>query len=740
MNRSVEGAYAPAIAGQSKLSKEHWKRLACVYVRQSTLKQVERNRESQVNQYQLVERAELLGWARERIRVIDADLGVSGKSSENRTGFKELVAEVSLGHVGIIFGYEVSRLARNNGDWYHLLDLAAVFGTLIADTDGIYDPKLYNDRLLLGLKGTMSEAELHLIRNRLDAGRLSQVHRGEFRQMLPTGLLRLDDGSVVKDPDEGIRHAIELVFHTFDEHGSCRQVVRVLRQAGVLLPRRQTGGMYRGQLLWKAASEAAIYEMLQNPAYAGAFVYGRRPTDPTRQMASNRPIQVRKPQEEWIQLKQEVYPAYISWEQYLRNQDRLKSNARDMTRRDERLPGAQGAPGQGEALLQGLVVCGVCGYHLHVAYRKTPRYCCAEENKRMRGPKCISVLAPPLDELVTRAFFDALRPAQLDALDAVLADQAAEYRRLLQHWEERVKRARYAAQLAQRQYSTVDPENRLVAASLEQRWEAALRELAETEEAHTRQANALRPLPLSVPLREQFRHISETLPALWKTGQITPAQQKALLRTLIQQVVVRWETSDTVVVYLVWISGYYTTLHFVSKIHRTQDLTEYETLKERIHNLWSAGMKDQEIAAQVTLEGFHSARSAQVSVASIYKIRLRYHWQRTPEDSKRFVHGEPGYLSVRDLAVRLSCDAYWIHRQIETGRIDPVYLKRGSPRNAYLIQDHPELLASLHEARKQVEELGQQRLAKKTRKQLPAFSEVAADGKLDTVTEEQELM
>jgi DNA invertase Pin-like site-specific DNA recombinase len=737
MNGSVEKVYTPGIAGQSKLTKEHWKRLACVYVRQSTLKQVERNRESQVNQYQLVERAELLGWAKERIRVIDADLGISGQSSTNRTGFKELVAEVSLGHIGIIFGYEVSRLARNNGDWYHLLDLSAVFGTLIADTDGIYDPKLYNDRLLLGLKGTMSEAELHLIRNRLDAGRLSQVQRGEFRQVLPTGLLRLDDGSVVKDPDSGIRHTIELVFHTFDEQGSCRQVVHVLREAGVLLPRRQTGGLYRGQLLWKEASEAAISEILHNPAYAGAFVYGRRPTDPTRQMVSNRSIQVRKPQEEWIQLKQDVYPAYISWEQYLTNQDRLKSNVKDMSRQSEQSPGAQGAPGQGEALLQGLVVCGVCGHHLHVAYRKTPRYCCTEENKRMQGPKCISVQAPSLDELVSRAFFEALRPAQLDALDAVLADQEAEYHRLLCHFDERVKRTRYAAQLAQRQYSLVDPENRLVAASLEQRWEAALRELAETEEAYTRQANTLRPQPLSAQLREQFRHISETLPTLWSTGQITPVQQKALLRTLIQQVIVRWETSDTVMVCLVWISGHYTTLQFVSTIHRTQDLAQYETFKERIHDLWSAGMKDQEIAVQMTQEGFHSARSTRVSEATVLKIRQRYHWLRTPESSNRYAHSEPGYLSVRDLAARLSCDVHWVHRQIEAGRIDPAYLKRCSPRNAYLIQDHPELLASLLEGRRQAEELGQQRLAKKARKQLSSFSEAEASRKSSTLVEEQ---
>ncbi len=738
MSTFAEGSPLLAIAGQSKLTKDHWKRLACVYVRQSTLKQVERNRESQVNQYQLVERAEVLGWSRERIRVIDADLGISGQSSTNRNGFKELVAEVSLGHVGIIFGYEVSRLARNNGDWYHLLDLAAVFGTLIADTDGIYDPKLYNDRLLLGLKGTMSEAELHLIRNRLDAGRLSQVHRGEFRQMLPTGLVRLDDGSVVKDPDEGIRHTIELVFHTFDEHGSCRRVVRVLREAGVLLPRRQTGGLYRGQLLWKEASEAAIYEMIQNPAYAGAFVYGRRPGDPARRMVSHRPIQVRRPREEWVQIKQEVYPAYISWEQYLANQERLGSNALDFSRRTGRAPGAQGAPGQGEALLQGLIVCGVCGHHLRVAYKKTPRYFCNEELKRVQGPACISVTGPLLEEVVTRAFFEALRPAQLDALEAVLADQEADYRRLLAHWEERVKRARYSAQLAQRQYSTVDPENRLVAASLECRWETALRELAETEEGYTRQANALRPMPLSAPLREQFRHISETLPELWMTESLTQAQRKCLLRTLIQQVIVRWMTADTLEVCIVWISGYYSRLHVTSPIHRAQDVPDYDRFLERIHALWESGMKDEEIAAQLTQEGFHSARLPHVSTYTVIKARLRYHWQRTPEDSRRYAHSEPGYLSVRELAAQLDCDAHWVHRQIETGRIDTNYLKRCPPRNAYLIQDDPVLLSSLREERSQVEALGQRRLNKKTRKQLPPFSPVSETDKHECAVEEQE--
>lgn len=260
----------------SKISASHLARLAYIYVRQSSPKQVERNRESQVYQYQMSERARALGWNTERTRVIDSDLGLSGKTSEHRDGFKELVAEVSLGHVGIIFGYEVSRLARNNADWYHLLDLAAVFGTLIADSDGIYDTRLYNDRLLLGLKGTMSEAELHLLRLRLAAGRMSQVKRGAYRQLLPTGLVRLPDNRVVIDPDAQVRHTIKMVFAKFAELGSCRQVLLYLKRESILLPRRHLTGIHKGQLLWKPPTDASVYAIICNPAYAGAFAYGRR--------------------------------------------------------------------------------------------------------------------------------------------------------------------------------------------------------------------------------------------------------------------------------------------------------------------------------------------------------------------------------------------------------------------------------------------------------------------------------
>ena len=303
------------IGGQQKITDQHRARLAYIYIRQSTREQVLRHTGSQITQYQLVERAEGLGWSKERIQVIDSDLGVSARDSVARHGFKELVAEVSLGHVGIIFGSEASRLARNNRDWYHLLDLAAVFDTLIADYDGIYNLRLYNDRLLLGLKGTMSEAELHLLRQRMEAGRMRQIERGTYRQTLPTGLVRLPEGTVIKDPDTQVRHAVELVLTKFEEVGSCRQVLRYLRQSDILLPRRQTHGPQVGEVLWKGATHAGVYAFLTNPAYAGAFAYGRTQLDPTRRQPGRKDTGfTRKPMDEWIHIEQDVYPAYLSWQ------------------------------------------------------------------------------------------------------------------------------------------------------------------------------------------------------------------------------------------------------------------------------------------------------------------------------------------------------------------------------------------------------------------------------------------
>jgi len=666
-------------------------RWACIYIRQSSLKQVTHHRESQINQYQLVQHAKNLGWSRERIRIIDADQGLSGKSSTHRQGFKDLVAEVSLGHVGIIFGYEVSRLARNNSDWYHLLDLGAVFGTLIADSDGLYDPRLYNDRLLLGLKGTMSEAELHLLRQRLAAGRLSKVSRGEYRQLLPTGLVRLPDGTVVKEPDDQVRHTIELVFTLFAQQGSCPKVARALCQQDILLPRQQRGGLHKGELLWKRPTGDAVYEMVRNPAYAGAFAYGRRQGDPARQIPG-RPAtgQVHKPMEEWLHLQQEVYPAYIRWEQYLANQQRLHQNAVDYARQGEP---AQGAAREGAALLQGLVTCGCCGYRMRIAYKRSFRYQCDALVKHFGAPHvCMSLHGSSIDEEVVTAFFEAIQPAHLDALETILATQQTEHQRRVQLWQERRQRAQYEAQRAHRQYQVVDPENRLVAAELERRWEETLRALQETEEAYQRFQQTPTPSQIPTSLRDQLQHLSQTLPDLWPG--LSRSHQKELLRSLITRVILKREAADRVEVRIVWVSGHYSVRYARPPIYRQHEVTGYADMVQRIQALWEQGLDDEQMATQLTNEGFRSARTLDVSPITVGKIRRKQGWPLMLEQSRNALQLQ-GQWTPRGLAAHLGVERTWVYRRLSNGTIPSQYVTRHPQAGVYLIQDDSELIDQL---------------------------------------------
>jgi DNA invertase Pin-like site-specific DNA recombinase len=681
--------------GQRKITPQHLERLACIYIRQSSPGQVLHNKESQVNQRQLGQRAELLGWPRERIRIIDSDLGLSGKESACRKGFKELVAEVSLGHVGIIFGYEVSRLARNNSDWYHLLDRAALYGTLIADYDGIYDPRLYNDRLLLGLKGTMSEAELHLLRLRLREGRMRQVERGEYRQHLPTGLVRLRDGTVVKDPDDQVRHTVELVFTKFKELGSCWQVVLYMRQAGNLLPRRQTHGPHIGETLWKPATQHAIYYILTNPAYAGAFAYGRTQQITTPEPdGSTRTRVVRKPMAEWTHLTMDVYPAYISWEEYLANQERLHQNMARFTGKDK---GAQGAPREGEALLQGIAVCGDCGYRMVVVYKKVHYYMCQDLPHRFGESSKVFLNGSAIDEAVVEAYFEALQPAQLDTLEAVLSQQEAERARLKQQWEERLQRAEYEAHLARRRYEVVDPDNRLVAAELEHRWDEKLCQLYETQEAHTRfLATQDRSAGLSPEMREQFQHLSDALPNLWHSGQVTNAQKKELLRCLISHVIVKRREPGCVDLKIVWVSGHYSVKEAWQPTRWLRDLPKYDEMVGRIKSLWQQGLTDTQIAAQLTEEGFRSAHSKAVTPATVGKIRLKHDW-RCPASRYRPKLEIEGYLTVAQLVARLGVYRQWIYERIHNEQIDPSDVIRHPKYNAFLIRDDPDLIEQLRQ-------------------------------------------
>ena len=418
-----------------KITDQHRARSAIVYVRQSTYKQVQHNRESQHNQYALVQRALELGWIPERVRIFDADQGHSGQDGL-RADFRDLVAEVSLGRVGLVLTYEASRLARSNADWYALLDLAAIVGALIADADGVYDPRTYNDRLLLGLRGMLSEAELHLLQLRLAAGRLRQVERGAYQQHLPTGLVRLPDGRVVKDPDQQVQAMIALVFQRFATLGSCQKVLRSLRDDGLLLPRHQVVGLYAGQLLWKKPSDAAVYDQLRNPAYAGAFVYGRLGPHPDRRPGQSTRRR-RRPAEEWPVVHRDAYPAYLSWDQFVANQVRMSDNASCFARR------ARGAARQGDAILAGLVVCGRCGRQMRVAYKPQIRYFCAALSQAYGEPMCLHLDGASIERVVVDAFFAALAPAELDLLDEVLAERRADRERVARQHADRVARAAY---------------------------------------------------------------------------------------------------------------------------------------------------------------------------------------------------------------------------------------------------------------------------------------------------------
>ena len=676
----------------NKVTPSHLERKAVIYLRQSTMKQVREHLDSQLTQRTLVERARSLGWRPERVEVLDSDLGQSASQTQNREAFKALAAEVALGHVGIVFGWDMSRLARNNADWYQLLDLAALFDTLIGDNDGVYDPKVYNDRLLLGLKGTLSEAELYMLRQRLNAGRLSKVHRGEYVQHLPTGLVRLASQQVIKDPDAQVRHVIELVFTKFEELGSGQKVLRYCRDHEILLPRHQTNGFHQGELLWKKPSEAAIYDMLTNPAYAGAFVYGRRPKDPTRRKPG-RPAAgvVRKPMNEWQCIIQDIYPAYISWEQYLTNQARLHDNARRYT---EQCESGRGAPRKGAALLQGIATCGQCGRRMGVTYKPGVRYVCKAMTRNLAEPMCANLDGPSIEDFVVKSFFDAIAPAQLDVLDEALAQQHNERQQLEQYHHQQMQRAQYEAAMAQRRYEQVDPDNRLVAAELERQWEDKLQRLRETQEAAERFAQQPVESTISPTLRQQLCDLSEHLPELWASDQLSYEHRKQLLRSLIARVILQRIAPDQVQVKIVWVSGHFSEGIVHPPIWRQADLTNYQAMVDRVEQLWREGNTDAQIAQILNNEGYRSARNLRISDYIVLKIRHQHQWGSAMYEH-RLAEKIDGMWTIHGLAKHLGVKVNWFYNRIRNGFLSEPDIIRKPPYGNYLIHDDSKLMARL---------------------------------------------
>jgi DNA invertase Pin-like site-specific DNA recombinase len=461
------------------ITTRHLSRLALVDIRQSSPHQVLTNQESLRLQYALQQRAQELGWGPEQIELIDADLGMTAATATPRTGFQDLVAKGTRGDVGLILSVEVRRLARNCSDWYPLLDLCGFTGCLIADRDGIYDPATANGRLLLGLKGQISELELHTLKARLTAGLLQKAQRGELALQLPVGLIRDERGIVRKDPDREVQHRLALVFSTFLELRSASKATAVLNAQGLTLPRRDRFG----EVVWRRPTCSAVVGILRNPAYAGAFVYGRHEAV-RRDHTRRRPLQRLRPIAAWRIRLPDKYPAYIAWPMDERIQAMLDDN-----RSEYRRAGPRGVPREGSALLHGLVYCSESGHTLKVIYRPQPRYCCLELRHRYGGPVCQTIPATPVDARVVAAFFAVLAPAHLDLYERAIREHSAAIREhsaatehRLRSQAQQLERLRYEAALAERRFRRVDPDHRLVAAELEQQWEQALRALKAAHE------------------------------------------------------------------------------------------------------------------------------------------------------------------------------------------------------------------------------------------------------------------
>jgi DNA invertase Pin-like site-specific DNA recombinase len=655
-----------ALFPSDKVQSHHLERLAVVYVRQSTARQVLEHRESTELQYKLGRRAVELGWRQDRVLVIDDDLGQSGSTAVNRVGFQRLLAEVSLNHVGLVLGIEMSRLARSCKDWHQLLELCALFGVLLADQDGLYDPSNYNDRLLLGLKGTMSEAELHIIRNRMELGRRNKAERGELFNHLPIGYVRLPSGEVIIDPDQQVQHVVRLIFAKFEQLNSGRQLLRYLIENQILLPVRPHFGPNRGQLEWRRPTYPTLYGILHHPMYAGAYTHGRTKTDPRRKIPG-RPgtgkVTVRM--DKWQVLRPNDLPAYITWEQFLANQERLRQNGAGFE--------SQGAAREGPALLSGLVACGCCGWRMYVHYRDKPdipRYQCRHIDPALGKERCPSLAARVIDDLVSRQVLQALAPAALDLSLKAAEDIQHEHERLEKHWQQRMERAHYQTERARRQHDAVEPENRLVARELEHRWESALMDERKVQEEYTR-FQQQQPGSLTAHDRERIQALAADIPALWGTASY--ADKKAIIRQLVERIVVSIQgTTEIVDVTIHWMGGFTSQHEIIRPVGRYELLRDFDRLIARIVELRDAGRTAAQIAEYLNAEGFRSPKCDQRYDARVVQQLFCRCGLVAPHETKAAKDElkKPGEWWIEDLVRELTmplptlcnwCRNGWVH-------------------------------------------------------------------------------
>jgi DNA invertase Pin-like site-specific DNA recombinase len=607
----------------AKLTDTQRAKLAYVYIRQSTPGQLVRNTERTTRQYALVERAVALGWPAARVHIIDDDLAKSGTQVEQRFGFQHLLAEISLSRVGLVLSLEAARLARNCADWYRLLELCSIFGTAIADCEVVYDPRQYHDRLLLGLAGMMSEAELHHIRIRLHAGQRHKAARGALRLPLPAGLERLHSGEVVLHPDEEIQARLRLVFAKFQGFGGARAVAQYLRQQHLPLPTRPHQGSPPRAIIWVAAKTNGVLNILQNPAYAGAYVYGKSTTEPARRKpgVAHSGV-VRLPADQWAVCLPNTYPAYIPWKQFLTTQQRLRAN--QYKYREAR----PGAPRVGHALLQGIVLCGRCGARLWVRYRgargERPGYVCNANAIELGEPRCQEVNAIDVDPVVESLILQALEPDKLALAIEAFDQLEREVERLDHQWRLRIERARFEAERAKRQYDAVEPENRLVARNLERHWETKLRAVEAVEREYA-QWQGHHTTTLSAGDRQEILDLGQNLPTLWHAETTTPADRKRIVRLVVRDVILdRTRMQGQVWLQINWQTGATTQQWVPRHITRYGERTDVERLRQRLHALKATGLHDRAIAARLNTEDFCTGTGGPFTQGIIWSLRKRW--------------------------------------------------------------------------------------------------------------------
>ncbi len=659
----------------SKVKLSHTQRAACVYVRQSTPGQVEHNRESTARQYALSERACQLGWPKEQVVIIDEDLGLSGSSTDKRSGFARLTNEVALAHVGIVLGLEVSRLARNNADWYRLLELCGITDTLIGDNDGIYHPALFNDRLLLGLKGTMSEAELHIIRARLDGGIRNKAARGELRRGLPVGFVWGEqDGKVLFHPDEAVIGAIRTVFERFAEFGSARRVWLWFRSEGLSFPLQTMPAGLPGPIRWVTPTYTALHHILTNPVYAGAYTYGK--TKYERYVDEHGAVRKRirhPPMEQWAVLIPDHHPGFIDWATFQANQARLDSNTRPQAHQ------SGGAVREGSALLQGIATCGHCGRRLHIHYRgrnSTPGYhCSGKDLVEGRGVYCLNVGGLAIEQAVANAFLAAVTPAAVEAMRLTVEQLHANYDAALSQWRLEVERTRYEAERAERRYRTVDPENRLVARGLETEWENRLRDLAAAE-AELRRREQQRPSKLDQEQLKRIQILGSDIRQVWEAPTTTDRDRKELLRTLLEEVILNLKRAEGHAhLTLRWRGGAITTLDVaVPKFRPMGPRTDEDTISllRRLAVLYP----DEVIAGILNRQGRKTATGERFTANQVGSLR-RY--RNIPRFQPPAEPPSGELVSIRKAAQILEMNTSSIHRWLADGFIAGEQVTPGAP-------------------------------------------------------------